>query len=189
MLRRRRHTTNAIAHIESIATDITRINADVIVNAANEQLAAGGGVCGAIFAAAGHRRLQAACNEIGCCATGDAVTTPSFNLAEHGISHIVHAVGPRWHAHSPDQADALLAAAYRSALNEAVAVGARSIAIPGISTGIFGFPMDRAAEVVARVLTTESFDLDRITLVTLRADGAAVYAAALDAARAAGEER
>ena len=103
-----------------VVGDITRLDeqgiaADAIVNAANERLAAGSGVCGAIFAAAGHRELAAACAGLGGCPTGSAVATPAFALGAHGVAHVIHAVGPVFAATSPEDADALLASAYRSA--------------------------------------------------------------------------
>ncbi|WP_321973358.1 macro domain-containing protein [Paratractidigestivibacter sp.] len=119
-----------------VRNDIARVSADVVVNAANERLLAGGGVCGAIFAAAGHDELQAACAKVAPCRTGHAVSTPAFGL---GARWIVHAVGPRWVDGKHGEKD-LLACAYRSALAEAARLGARSVAVPLISAGIFGFP-------------------------------------------------
>ena len=123
-----------------VRNDIARMDTDVVVNAANEQLLAGGGVCGAIFAGAGRAELQAACNKLAPCPTGSAVSTPGFGLSARWV---VHAVGPRWidGAHGEP---ALLRSAYRSALNEAAQLGAKSAALPLISAGIFGFPADRA---------------------------------------------
>lgn len=165
--------------IRAIATDITTIGTDAVVNAANTQLAAGGGVCGAIFAAAGRAKLQLACNAIGGCPTGSAVDTPAFGLEAHGTRHIIHAVGPIWNPNDAATCDAQLVSAYRSSLQLAVELGARTIAIPGISTGIFHFPVGRAADLVAHLLKTETFDLDEILLVTLDPAGAKVYGDAL----------
>ncbi len=119
-----------------VRNDIARMRTDVIVNAANEGLVAGGGVCGAVFAAAGARRLQAACREVAPCPTGSAVSTPGFNAPARWI---VHAVGPRYvdGAHGEE---ALLRGAYRSALGESARLGAQSVALPLISAGIFGYP-------------------------------------------------
>lgn len=180
---KRRERSAPTPVIRSVAADITALDVEVIVNAANSQLAAGGGVCGAIFSAAGHRLLQAACDQIGHCPTGSAVATPAFSLSARGVHHIIHAVGPVWDARTPEKCDDLLVSAYRSALKLAESLGARSIAVPGISTGIYGFPIERAAARVAELLTTEVFDLDEITLVTLKDDGARVYADALEGAR------
>lgn len=165
--------------IRAINADITTIGTEAIVNAANTHLAAGSGVCGAIFKAAGHRRLQAACSEIGHCPTGSAVATAAFDLDQHGTRHIIHAVGPVWKPSDAARCDELLTSAYRSTLELAESLKVRSIAIPGISTGVYGFPIDRAAKLVAELLAQEQFDLDEIVLVTLGADGAAVYAQAL----------
>ena len=121
-------------------TSITDLDTDAIVNAANEGLWAGGGVCGAIFRAAGHDRLQAACDKIGHCATGSAVITPGFDLK---AKYIIHAVGPRWRDgrhHEPE----LLYGAYLRSLELAVKNGCRSIGFPLISAGIFGYPAEQA---------------------------------------------
>lgn len=152
--------------IRRLVADITTIGTDAIVNAANTRLAAGGGVCGAIFKAAGKADLQKACNEIGGCPTGSAVATPAFGIAAHGTSHIIHAVGPVWNAADPASCDDQLVSTYRSALRLAEQLGARTIAIPGISTGIFRFPAERADKLVANLLATETFDLDEIILLT-----------------------
>lgn len=167
--------------IRCVAGDITTIGTAVIVNAANSDLAAGGGVCGAIFAAAGHGDLSKACAVHGRCPTGSAVATSSFRLAAHGTSHIVHAVGPVFDRSRAEQCDEELVSAYRSALKLAESLGARSIAIPAISTGIYGFPAERAAPLVAKLLASESFDLDEIVLMALEADKVALYADAVAA--------
>lgn len=122
--------------------DITTLAVDAIVNAANEHLLPGGGVCGAIHAAAGPG-LAEACAEIGACPTGEARATPGFDLPAR---HVVHAVGPVWHGGGRGEAS-LLASCYRSALAEAARHGARTIAFPCISTGIFGYPREEAAAV------------------------------------------
>ena len=119
---------------------ITDLDTDAIVNAANDGLWAGGGVCGAIFAAAGHHQLQAACNKIGHCDTGSAVITPAFQLK---AKYIIHAVGPRWSGGNHNEPQ-LLYSAYRSALELAVANGCRSISFPLLSAGIFGYPVNQA---------------------------------------------
>ena len=133
-----------------VVGDITRlddlgISADAVVNAANERLAAGSGVCGAIFAAAGHSQLAAACATIGGCPTGSAVATPAFALGDHGVDHVIHAVGPVYGSHSPEEADRLLASAYRSLLAVADDLAVERVAVPAISTGVYGFPERRAA--------------------------------------------
>ena len=119
---------------------IVDVGTDAIVNAANEGLQAGGGVCGAIFKAAGHAQLQQACDRIGHCATGDAVITEAFQL---NAKYIIHAVGPRWSGgHSGERK--LLRSAFYKSLNLARDYGCHSIGFPLISTGIFGYPVDLA---------------------------------------------
>jgi O-acetyl-ADP-ribose deacetylase len=159
--------------------DIVSIGTDIIVNAANSQLVAGGGVCGAIFRAAGSHELQQACNTHGHCPTGSAVITPAFNLEKYGTQHIIHAVGPRFNPTRAKDCDRELVDAYRSSLRLAESVGARSIAIPAISTGIFSFPVERAAPLVAELLKSENFDLDEIVLMALEPDKIPHYANAL----------
>lgn len=119
---------------------ITNLKADAVVNAANEGLWAGGGVCGAIFRDAGHDKLQAACNAIGHCDTGSAVITPGFDLP---AKYIIHAVGPVWYGGERNEPRLLYGAYYRS-LELAVENGCHSIGFPLISAGIFGYPLDKA---------------------------------------------
>ncbi len=136
------------AHNEVIQGDITRVPADAIVNAANSALAMGGGVCGAIFRAAGIAELTAACRAIGGCATGNAVITPAFGIGT--AKFIVHAVGPVYAEYVPERAAELLRGAYASALEVAAENGCSSIAFPAISTGIYGYPLREAcAEAVS----------------------------------------
>ncbi len=119
--------------------DITTLETDAIVNAANESLAAGGGVCGAIHRAAGPE-LARACAMIGRCPTGEARLTPGFRLP---AKYVIHAVGPMWRGGSEGEAE-LLASAYHSAMRLAAEHGLGSIAFPAISTGIYGYPLDQA---------------------------------------------
>jgi O-acetyl-ADP-ribose deacetylase len=129
--------------IEATRGDIALQHVDAIVNAANRQLAGGGGVDGAIHRAAGAAELQAACRAIGHCPPGEAVDTPGFNLAARWI---IHTVGPVWHG--GDQGEApTLASCYRSCLATADRLGARSIAFPAISTGVYGYPPQAAAAI------------------------------------------
>lgn len=126
-----------------IRDDIAHVRADVLVNAANERLVARGGVCGAIFAGAGHERMSAACREIGSCPTGGAVTTPGFDLP---CRWVVHAVGPIWRGGAHGERDQLHAC-YRSVFAEVERLGAASVAFPLISAGIFGYPVREALDV------------------------------------------
>ena len=119
---------------------ITNVGTEIIVNAANEGLWQGGGVCGVIFRAAGASQLTAACNQIGHCDTGSAVITPAFNL---NAKYIVHAVGPQWidgNNREPQQ----LYGAYKKSLELTKENGCHSIGFPLISAGIFGYPMTQA---------------------------------------------
>jgi len=126
-----------------IRQDITLLSVDAIVNAANEGLQAGGGVCGAIFRRAGHDELQRACNEIGHVDTGSAVATPGFALHAR---HIIHTAGPIWRGGTHDE-ERLLASCYRTSLELAQSLGDTSIAFPLISSGIYGYPPAEALSV------------------------------------------
>jgi O-acetyl-ADP-ribose deacetylase (regulator of RNase III) len=127
--------------------DITSLDTDAIVNAANESLAPGGGVCGAIHRAAGPE-LARACAAIGHCPTGEARITPGFQLA---AGYVIHAVGPVWRGGNEGEAN-LLASAYRSALQLADEHGLRSVAFPAISTGIYGYPLEQATDVAVHAV-------------------------------------
>lgn len=157
-------TTSASARrIQVVAGDITQQCVDAIVNAANSQLVPGGGVCGAIHSAAGPE-LARACREISYCATGDAVTTPGFNLPARWV---IHAVGPVWSGGSDGEAE-LLASCYRAVVREADRVRAKNIAIPTISAGIYGFPLDDACAIAVRTTISalaNSSDVDEVRLV------------------------
>ena len=122
--------------------DITEQAVDAIVNAANEKLLRGGGVDGAIHRTAGPE-LQEACNRIGGCPTGEARITPGFRLQAR---YVIHAVGPRWHGGGRGEAD-LLASCYRRSLELAAEHGLKTIAFPGISTGIYGYPLEDATRI------------------------------------------
>ena len=125
---------------------ITDLETDAVVNAANEALRAGSGVCGAIFAAAGHAKLEAACDAIGHCDTGSAVITPGFRLKARAI---IHAVGPVWVGGKHGEAQ-LLYGAYRRSLELAAENGCASVGFPLISAGVFGYPAPLAWEVAIR---------------------------------------
>lgn len=132
-----------LGKIEIVKENIINIRADAIVNAANTELFQGGGVCGAIFAAAGADMLAKACDQIGHCDVGKAVITPAF--AHKNSKYIIHAVGPRWNGGDSGEAE-LLYNAYQSALNCAYVNNCKSIAFPLISSGIFGYPHQKAWE-------------------------------------------
>jgi O-acetyl-ADP-ribose deacetylase (regulator of RNase III) len=137
------------AAIELIAGDITTVRVDAIVNAANSALAGGGGVDGAIHRAAGPEVMAELRVRYRGCPTGGAVVTASGRLDEHGVRWIVHAVGPIWRGGEAGEAE-LLASAYQTSLTLADEAGARSIAFPAISAGIYGYPLDEAAAVALR---------------------------------------
>ena len=132
-------------------SDITRIQVDAIVNAANERMLGGGGVDGAIHAAAGPRLLEAcrACPEVRPgvrCPTGEARITPGFDLP---AKYVIHTVGPIWRGGDSNE-DELLAACYRASLTLAESWSLQSIAFPAISCGVFGFPVPRASTIAVR---------------------------------------
>lgn len=151
-----------------VRNDIARVRADVLVNAANERLAAGGGVCGAIFAGAGASKMTAACAQIGHCPTGSAVTTPGFDLP---CRWVVHAVGPIWRGGTYGERG-LLRSCYRSVFAEVARLGATSVAFPLISAGIFGYPVREALDVAraeASAFLNDHPDVE-VTLVVFTRD-------------------
>ena len=136
--------------LDIIVADITTLSLDAIVNAANRQLQRGGGVDGAIHRAAGPE-LQAECDTLGGCDTGSAKITRGYRLK---AKHVIHAVGPVWQGGQGDE-EALLASCYRTALQLAGANRLASLAFPAISTGIYGFPADRAARIAVGTVVSE----------------------------------
>jgi len=159
-----------VTRLTVVTGDLTAQAVDAVVNAANEGLRRGGGVCGAIFAAAGPG-LDAACAPLAPCPTGDARVTPGFGLPAR---FIVHAVGPVWQGGHADE-PALLARAYRRAIEVATGVAARSVAFPAISTGIFGYPLEDAAEVAVATVRATAGSLDEVRFVCFDAATRAVY--------------
>jgi O-acetyl-ADP-ribose deacetylase (regulator of RNase III) len=166
------------AALELVQGDITLQGVDAIVNAANKGLRGGGGVDGAIHRAGGSG-IMAECRRIGGCPTGSAVITTGGDLPAR---HVIHAVGPRWRGGSRGEAD-LLAGAYRTSLQAAVDSGLRTVAFPSISTGVYGYPIERAARValgtVAGFLHENPGKLELVRFVLFTPGDLAVYEDAL----------
>jgi O-acetyl-ADP-ribose deacetylase (regulator of RNase III) len=157
--------------IEPVLGDITALDVDAVVNAANRRLAGGGGVDGAIHRAAGARRLREACAALGGCDTGDAKATPGFGLRARWI---VHTVGPVWGGGDSGEA-ALLASCYRRSVQVALELRATSVAFPAISTGIYGYPPEQAAAVAVATLNDLDPCVARVLLVAFDRDTFALY--------------
>lgn len=154
-----------MSNIKIQMNSITSLSTDCIVNAANTYLAAGGGVCGAIFEKAGFSDMTRACEEIGHCDTGDAVITPGFDLK---AKYVIHAVGPKWKGGNANEKK-MLYSAYHSALKLAKKNGFHSIGFPLISSGIYGYPRKEAWEVAIDAchdfIKKEDYDIDIIFAV------------------------
>jgi O-acetyl-ADP-ribose deacetylase (regulator of RNase III) len=157
--------------IEVVQGDITRETVDVIVNAANQALAGGGGVDGAIHRAAGAAELHAACAELGGCPTGEARATPGFDLPARWI---IHAVGPRYRDGRHGEPE-LLASCYRNSLALADELGAHSIAFPAISTGIYGYPAEDAATIAVETVSSTPTRVELVRLVAFDATTSRLY--------------
>ena len=167
-----------MANIELVQGDITRIAADAIVNAANNSLAGGGGVDGAIHRAGGPAVMADLERRYGrgrFCPTGSAVVSEAGNLP---ATWVIHAVGPVWHGGAAGEPE-LLASAYRTSLRLAAQLGASSVAFPSISTGVYGYPVDLAAliaiDTVSDVLAMEPSSVERVTFVLFSHDALAVF--------------
>ena len=160
--------------IEALLTDITTQALDVIVNAANSSLLGGGGVDGAIHRAAGPE-LLAACRLLGGCPTGDAKATPGFGCPARWI---VHTVGPVWHGGSQGE-PALLASCYRRSLEVAEEIGGRTIAFPAISTGVYGYPVEDAAQIAVDSIRAYEGSIELVRLVAFNDAALASYRALL----------
>lgn len=154
--------------------DITRLTVEAIVNAANSSLLGGGGVDGAIHRAAGPGLLEA-CARLDGCPTGEARITPGFNLPARWV---IHTVGPVWHGGEQGEAG-LLARCYRNTLALARAHQVTSMAFPCVSTGVYGFPRQQAAEIAVAQLRAAEADFEDLVACCFNAEDAAIYEALL----------
>src|SRR5881394_733336 len=160
--------------LEAVQGDITQQAVDAIVNAANESLLGGGGVDGAIHRAA-EPELLAECRTLGGCPTGEARITRGYRLKAR---HVIHTVGPVWHGGTANEPD-LLAGCYRNSLAVARQHGLKSIAFPAISTGVYGYPKQPAAEIAVREVKAHADTLERVIFCCFDKPTADLYRALL----------
>jgi O-acetyl-ADP-ribose deacetylase (regulator of RNase III) len=165
-----------MAEIEVVLGDITREKTDAIVNAANESLRGGGGVDGAIHRAAGPKLAEAGAR-LAPCRRGDAVATPAFEL-DPPVRHVIHTVGPVWKGGARGEAE-VLASCYRRCLEVADSIGAKSVAFPAISTGIYGYPPTDAARVAIATVTWAPTQVELLRLVCFDKPSRDILTAAL----------
>ncbi len=159
--------------IELIQTDITKLKVDAIVNAANHSLRGGGGVDGAIHRAAGKDLLQE-CLLLNGCKTGDAKITKGYNLP---ASYVIHTVGPVWHGGNANEKE-LLASCYTKSLKLAVDNGIKTIAFPNISTGVYGFPKEEAANIAfdtVKSFLAKNKSIDKLIFVLFDDENMEIY--------------
>ncbi len=162
--------------IEIIQGDITALDVDAIVNAANNALLGGGGVDGAIHRAAGSQLVEA-CRVLNGCDTGDAKITPGFNLPAR---YVIHTVGPVWHGGDEHEAE-LLESCYRRSFEVAVAQGdIKTIAFPSISTGVYGYPKDKAADIAMTVMKAFESKFETIIACVFSEDDFKLYRSKLE---------
>lgn len=168
-----------MVRIESVKSDITKLEVDAVVNAANKELRPGGGVDGAIHRAGGPSIAEEARDiavRHGHLATGEAVATTAGQLP---ADHVIHTVGPVWKQHSEDEAVRLLANCYRNSLDLATELGCGSVAFPNISTGVYGFPKrlagETAVEAVRGWVSNHPDEMERVVFVAFDDENFQIY--------------